>query len=253
MSADGKNMWMAGGQALSGEPLQRLTMDTLTSQTYPKALGTHDLTPVSGDVMAYIDYATSPCDVSEIDPSGTTRKILQGTDVLSLCHGAALRYSAKEDVYTFSSTAFPEALDGAPFSDVYVMNRSGAIQWTLSQLLPDGSLTWGGVQHGHQLLDDGFLLFANLGAGTKMSAVYEFGPAGEQLLNYVSGDYSGHLGDVQRLPGGNTLITYAEAGVIKEIDPQGNVVMQITGPDRASFGYALWQDDLYGPPSDFGQ
>jgi hypothetical protein len=54
------------------------------------------------------------------------------------------------------------------------------------------------------------------------------------------------------LPGGNTLVTYSNDGVIKEIDPQRNVVLEINGSNNARFGYALWTDSLYGPPPDTG-
>ena len=45
----------------------------------------------------------------------------------------------------------------------------------------------------------------------------------------------------------------SNAGVMKEIDSKGNVVLQITGASNAKFGYALWRDSLYGPPSDIAQ
>ena len=35
---------------------------------------------------------------------------------------------------------------------------------------------------------------------------------------------------------------------MKEIDAQGNVVLQINGASGTRFGYALWQESLYGPP-----
>ncbi len=58
---------------------------------------------------------------------------------------------------------------------------------------------------------------------------------------------------MQRLPGGNTLIDYSNDSVMKEIDPQGNVVLQINGATGTRFGYALWRESLYGPPPDISQ
>jgi hypothetical protein len=72
---------------------------------------------------------------------------------------------------------------------------------------------------------------------------------GDELLNFDSGDYSANLGDVQRLPGGNTLITYSNDSIIKEIDASGSVVLEISGGGSA-FGYTLWTPSLYLPAPD---
>jgi hypothetical protein len=86
-----------------------------------------------------------------------------------------------------------------------------------------------------------------------MSAMIEYDLNGQMLKKFAPGDYSANLGDVQRLPGGNTLVDFSNASVMKEIDAQGNVVLQINGASGTRFGYALWQESLYGPPSDISQ
>ena len=245
MSADGKNMWFTSASN-TGQPLQRLTMDTLTAQTYTNVVTSHDLTAVSGETMAYLDYGERDCQsIFEIVPSGTTREIFESQGIVnsSGCHGNSLRYSQQEDLYTYSEVS----------QDVFVINRAGAVQWRLSQRVTGGNSTWGGIQHGQQLLDNSIIIFANNGGGTNMSALYEFSLTGQQLMRVVTGDYSANLGDVQRLPGGNTLIDFSNASVMKEIDPQGNVVLQINGASGTRFGYALWQENLYGPPVDISQ
>ena len=244
MSADGKNMWMTSASN-TGNPIQRLSMDTLDAQTYANAVGSHDLTAVSGATMAFLEYGESDCDsVYEIDPSGTKREIFESQGVVNTsgCHGNALRYSQKEDVYTYSDVS----------QDVFVLNRSGQVQWRLSQRVMSGRGAWGGVQHGHQLLDNSIIILANNGAGNNMSAMIEYSLTGAELRRFVSGDYTQNLGDVQRLPGGNTLVTFSNASVIKEIDGQDNVVLQINGASGTRLGYALWQESLYGAPSDIG-
>ena len=61
----------------------------------------------------------------------------------------------------------------------------------------------------------------------------------------LSGDGSStNLGDVQRLPGGNTLITYATDAKIVELDSSWNEVQTFS----ARIGYADWRPTLYGPP-----
>jgi len=159
------------------------------------------------------------------------------------CHGNALRYSQKEDVFTFSDVQ----------QDVFVVSRAGAVQWRLSERVLSGRGAWGGIQHGHQLLDTGIIILANQAAGMTSSGMIEYDLTGKELRRYVGGEYTQNLGDVQRLPGGNTLVTFSNQSVIKEIDPQNAVVLQINGGTGTRFGYALWQDSLYGPPSDISQ
>jgi hypothetical protein len=245
MSADGKNMWMTSASN-TGNPIQRISMDTLDAQTYSNAVGSHDLTAVTGATMAFLEYGESDCNsIYEIDPSGTKKEIFESQGVVPAggCHGNALRYSQKEDQYTFSDVS----------SDVYIVNRAGQVQWKLSEKVSTGHNAWGGIQHGHHLLDGSIVIFANNGGGTNMSAMIEYDLNGQQLKKFAPGDYSANLGDVQRLPGGNTLVDFSNASVMKEIDASGNVVLQINGASGTRFGYALWQETLYGPPSDIAQ
>jgi hypothetical protein len=54
------------------------------------------------------------------------------------------------------------------------------------------------------------------------------------------------LGDVQRLPNGNTMVDYATQATIQEVDSSGNVVQQIKS--STNFGYIQKRPTLYGPP-----
>jgi hypothetical protein len=244
MSADGKNMWLISANN-NGAPLMRVRMDGLERQTYSSTTGSHDITPVSGATMAYLDYSESDCNsIFEIDPSGTTREIWdsQGVVAASGCHGNALRYSQAENVYTFSDVR----------QDIFVVSRAGALQWRLSERTTGGNTAWGGTNHGHQLLDASILVFANVGGGQGASDFVEYNLMGQQIQRYPGGGFSANLGDVQRLPGGNTLITYSNDSLIREIDAQRNVVLDIDG-GSSRFGYALWRETLYGPPPDISQ
>ena len=238
MSEDGKNMWLAiSGN--TGAPLVRVSMDTLDRQSYANVTAAHDITPVGGATMAYPDYGEADCDsIFEIDPSGAAREVFesQGVVATSGCHGNALRYSKKENVYTFSDH----------MQDVLVVDRAGAVQWRLSQRVTGGNASWGGAQHGHQLLDDGILIFANNAAGASASAAVEYGLDGSERRRFASGGYTANLGDVQRLPAGNTLITYSNQSLIQEVDATGKVVLEIKVAG-SSLAYSLWLQDLYGP------
>jgi hypothetical protein len=56
---------------------------------------------------------------------------------------------------------------------------------------------------------------------------------------------SGVLGDVQRLPNGNTLVTFSTGGEIVEVDAAWNTIQTL----QSNFGYANWRETLYGPPA----
>jgi len=244
MSVDAKNMWMVVPTLGSGGPVQRVSMDTLDAQTYSSTKGSHDIAAVSGSLMAFLDYSTTCNGIIEIDPSGTTKKVFdaQGVVPSSGCHGNALRYSKTEDVYTYSDVS----------SDVYVVSRSGSVQWRLSERVSGGNGAWGGTQHGHQLLDNSILVYANRGGGNNASTAFEFSLQGQLIKQFASGGFTANLGDVQRLPGGNTLITYGNGSNIQEVDSQGNVVLEING-GGSSFGYAEWRESLYGTPMDIAE
>jgi hypothetical protein len=242
MSADGKNMWMTTANN-SGAAIQRVSMDGLDAQTYSNRVGSHDITPVTGATMAFLEYGESDCDsIYEIDPSGNATEVWESQGVVanSGCHGNALRYSQAENVYTFSDVR----------QDIFVVNRMGQLQWRLSQRTMGGNMAWGGTQHGHHLLDGSIVIFANVGGSSMASDVIEYDLMGMQIMRYTGGGFSANLGDVQRLPGGNTLVTYSNQGIIREIDPQRAVVLEIAGGGSNSFGYALWRETLYGPPPD---
>ena len=137
---------------------------------------------------------------------------------------------------------------------MYVVSRAGQVVWKLSTKVANGNTAWGGIQHGHQLLDNSIILFANNGtAGGNKSQGIEYGLDGHLIKAFTSRGGATNFGDVQRLPGGNTLVDFSNASVMKEIDAQGNVVLQINGASGTRFGYALWQETLYGPPSDISQ
>ena len=154
------------------------------------------------------------------------------------CHSNAVRYSMAEDAYTFSDFR----------QDVAVLSRSGELMWKLADVVSGGNASWGGAQHGHQLLADRILIFANDGAGNGASAVYEYGLDGTEIRVFNSGGHATNFGDVQRLSNGNTIITYSTDGLIQEVDADDNVVLEAEA--ASAFGYVSFRDSLYGLPLD---
>ena len=135
-----------------------------------------------------------------------------------------------------------------------------AIRWHVSGAPAPNCVaeTWQ-VNHGHHLFDNGdFVFFNNGGTITTPSLVREFTlntsgstmSATQVAVYQSSGNQHGDsLGDVQRLPNGNTLVTFSNNGLIQELDSSWNVVQTLQAPSTSgSFGYSDWRTTLYGPP-----
>lgn len=246
ISEDGKNMWVISASN-NGTSLRRVGMDGLGAETYAATVGSHDITPVEGATMAFIDYGEADCDsIFEIDPSGVTKEIWDSEDLQTgaggpRCHGNALRYSAAEGVYTFSDVG----------TDIVQLSREGELAWKLTEKVPTGNEAWSGVQHGHHLLQESIVVFANTASetATGASAVIEYSLAdGSELWSYegANGEKSANLGDAQRLPGGNTLVTFSNDSIVHEVSPDGEVVLRWTGTEGTRLGYLEWRPSLYG-------
>jgi hypothetical protein len=132
-----------------------------------------------------------------------------------------------------------------------------------------GKQTWQAAgnflgMHGHELLPNGNLLWFQAHNGNNAqplgapSPVYEYSFAGgggassaKLEWTYVGDESSFVLGDVQRLPNGNTLVTYSLANVLQEVTPAGEVVQALSGSwgtFSGELGYTWFRKTLYGPP-----
>lgn len=91
------------------------------------------------------------------------------------------------------------------------------------------------AQHQPTVLENGnLLIFDNYGLGS-MSRVFEFAPAGLDIVwDYRDENfYSETCGSCIRLPNGNTLITESDAGTAFEVTPAGKTVWRFVSPHRA--------------------
>jgi hypothetical protein len=245
MSYDGKAMWLIPERTdWTGAAIELVSMDTLKSTLYGDLMASHDATVVdNGDVLAFIDYGSeTDCpSVYELHKDGSKVEIFESSDylpdmVLPDCHLNSIRYNKAKNLYTVSDR----------LTDIFAIDRQGKLKWRLGDVVP--STSYGGQQHGQQLLSDSILLFANLGGADGNSAALEFSLSdGKELFRYDPGIFSVWYGDVQRLPRGNTLVTFSMAGKMHEVDSHGHLAMEVSGD---IFGYTEWRSTLYGPPSD---
>ena len=258
MDYEGNNMWMITCNPINemGE-LRYVSMDG--QQMFPNLPGFefahHDFTVMPGGKVAALVWSTPdndpPSDLVIRTPDGqvTTAFTIGSNLYLSdIFHANAIHYHLSDDSFTIA--------DRNP-NLVVKVSATGVPRWQLGGVCdnaPTGNhcspQSWL-VNHGHHLLDDGTLLVFNNTDGYGDAHVLEFqlADATSALSATLIRDYAGTaasatLGDVQRLPGGNTLVTYSNDGTIVELDADWNEVQ--TFSVRA--GYSNWRPTLYGPP-----
>lgn len=263
---EGTAMWMVDTNS-SGTPsgqVRRVAMDGTGAEIVVEGLTTahHDIAVVPGGIVAFLLGAgdTGASDLVERSPDGTLRTVvrLDGAVFASTqnnWHANSITYHPTDDTYTI----------GDRNAGAYVkLTREGELVWQLGRdctgaLAPKCASVASAGNHGHHLLDTGnFLGFA---AGFSESAVFEHrltetssSLSAELIWSYgAPGTNSMVLGDVQRLPNGNTLVVFSTAGRMHEVTETGELVQIIRvhsadPPGDGSFGYANFRETLYGPP-----
>jgi len=261
MSWDGKTMWMlALNLSDAGGAMWSASMDGLAFRDDVPgfAHAHHDFAVLPDGSLAAMVWNAGhgeerPNALVEVSPDGTTTTVVP--DLVALYqsesfHPNALHYLPDDDSYTLSD------VDVSAFVKV---KRTGALAWQLGGANPQGrSFTLVGLEpwagnHGHHLTPDGhFLFFTNGPPAKPMSAVIELaldetGQTATKTWQYQNGMNSSILGDAQRLPNGNVLVTFSHVGLMQEITPSGTVVQEFKSL-ILSFGYADFRPSLYGPP-----
>ena len=256
MDWEGKNMWMMelnvdGG----GGELRRVSMDGMDVENAVQGLSNahHDFTVLPGGIVATVLWTSggeSASDLVERSPDGTIKKVVTLNSSIYAqgqigFHANSILYHPSDDTYTISDR----------YPNLYVkLSRAGQLLWQFGGSNPVGEFISGGswqVNHGHHLLDDGTMLIFNNGSGTGSSPVIGFQlnadttKTATEVFRYSSSSNSPVLGDVQRLPNGNTLVTYSTSGIIHEVTPDGTLVQVF---QMGSVGYSMWRETLYGPP-----
>ncbi len=139
--------------------------------------------------------------------------------------------------------------------------RNGTLVWQLGGSNPLGKsfklvgLSQWTRNHGHHLTPDGrFLFFNNDGVtGTEAAAVWEVmldetaGTATKTFeYHFTDLGRAVALGDAERLPNGNALLTHS-GGLMVEVDRSGAIVQSFANTS-SGYGFADFRTSLYGPP-----
>ena len=204
--------------------------------------------------------------VMELDPSdGATAEIFNAWDWLPVeenrhwedlslypfgvdwTHGNALKYTAARD----------ELLLSLGHADVLIefgRQDGQAHQMYGLEGIPvaEGDLHFD-YQHDPGWTQDGTLLMFSTDITTEASGAIEYELREGELHQVWAHDLPGGqeraiaLGQAQRLDNGNTFITYGTAGVLREVDPQGQVVWEALADPGHAFAQVRLVEDWYAP------
>lgn len=177
-----------------------------------------------------------------IDPSGTATDLFSCPEFLddigesAICASNTLWYDDTRDVFLFSMWTLETIIevDGTTGNaNRWFGHVNGA--WDFS---PPSSAFW--YQHGGHYLPNGNLLtssYVDDGEDAIVAREYEVDEQNEQLVevwNFGIGDdiHGNDMGEVHRLPNGNTLSNYGTAGRLRESTPDGTVVWDLSWDGR---------------------
>lgn len=255
MSWDGNFMWMQAAN-LNGDAgeMRRVSMDGLDEETIGGLEQTHHdfaVLPDGGVVaIAYGDEGPDgPSRIIKREADGEIVTVVEDVSTLypvtDDCHPEAIQYDEKSESFTIA----------VPCENLFVaFDETGTPLWQLggaTATAPHLASTWQGGNHGHQLLDDGhFLFFGNRDGAEALVLDFQLdfdALTATEVWRYESTLGSSRLGDVQRVPGGNTLVTYSLSGVIHDVAADNSLAQTFTTL-LSGFGYLSYRPTLYGPP-----
>lgn len=145
-----------------------------------------------------------------------------------------------------------------PSSVVNYNLNTGQVEWVLGMRSPffdgiDASLIdW---PHGVMAIDGGVLVFNRTHPGdpTTCSNAVDIAVDIQNRTATPGWSYAGasclqngFLGDAERLPNGNTIVTWSSYGAIEEVTPAGEVVFQLNTGIGAGFGFGVFASSLPG-------
>ncbi len=262
LAGDGQGV-IYNAASVSGDPAEdseivRVSFDGSDRTAIPVPLLAHDFVELPDGTLAAIVVEYREFDgedlrgdqIIEIAPDGTQQVVWSawdcwdpaeviGTDTeFGWTWANALDYHPDEDAYYLSIRNFSTI--------VKIDRSSGECLWGLSGAAGTLELDGGSSPflHEHQfhVLEDTIVVFDNDGAGGTRSRVIEYAydvDAGtaEEVWSYTPDPsiYSFVLGDVTRMEGGDSLVTWATLGQIQRVTPDQQIGWQL----NTDLGYAL--------------
>ena len=163
-------------------------------------------------------------------------------------HGNAINYDLDSDTYSVSLNHL-RTIATIDRQSGELVEQVGGDESDYS-FIESGERSFG-PQHQFQFVDGGLLVFDNGTPQDYESRAVEF--ALDPTLSTAELSWSHTAspplfcpcqGDVSRLPGGNTLVTWSTSGQLDEITPDGEVLRQLKLELGTVLGYTTFEPDL---------
>ncbi len=265
MSYDGRWMYARDGNPSGGVggSVVRVSMDGTMEERIEVDTGHHDFSVTPDGGMLFLTGAgRDGCSrVEKLSASGDKTLVYDLRDAFGAefesgadsCHCNSIQYHTADDSISVSCLV----------QNAYVkLSAAGELQWVLGGEHSHftGEVHWN-RNHGHQMLSPTRILFfnnnglvgqpqrASLANPSSLMLELELDLSertATRVWSYDGGGFSQTLGDVQRLPNGNTHVTYSNAGLMHQVDADGNLVQE--WDFARGTGYAVHRENLYGPP-----
>lgn len=249
LSRDRKYVWYAGVNVAGGRgSMKRVSLDGTEVDDFSAEFGDihHDFTILPDETIGFLEHDGETDRVMERAPDGSVREVFDVGEAqggVTRDHANSIHYSEDEDAYTVSDLA----------EDAFVkVTRAGRVVWILggehSDFTGDGAV-WD-AEHGHELLGrDGLLFFSNGAPGEPSTAIEVRldleAKTATRVWQYEAGLHAFLYGDVQRLDGGDTLVSFSPSGVVREVDPSGALVRELDWELGGALGYTTELASLY--------
>jgi hypothetical protein len=197
--------------------------------------------------------------VEKLLPDGTREQIWDcadfhdATGTVGYCQSNTLFWSEADDTFLFSLYS-DETIVEIDHATGETLRWFGHVPGAWSFDPPEAAFHW---QHGGHTTEAGTLITSSHVDATSDECVvreYELDEASETLVEIWSfgvglGVEAATMGEVHRLPGGNTLHNYGDGGRLREVLPDGTVVWDIAWDTGSTTVYHLGRttplDDLY--------
>jgi hypothetical protein len=250
-------MWINGtNNTTNGRAeIHRVTMDGLIDEELSDEFGfqDHQMTILPDDSLIFYGHDGACPDIRRRYPDGTITTIVNAQDAhgsAGMCHVNHIEYSPFDETLIFSDD----------FHNNYTkVTLDGELVWVLggdTNMFTGDGANWE-REHGIDALSATRLLYFNNGpdiGNPEGAQIHELeldltNMTATRVWTYAATPPISNtvLGDVQRMPNGNTVIAYSAQGIVHEVDADQNLLQEIVWPIGGAFGYMIKRPTLYGP------
>ncbi len=272
LSRDGRSV-LYNAASVSGDPaddsqLMRVSLDGSEVEAVDVPLLAHDFVELPDGTLAAVvvefrEYEGEDLrgdSIVEVAPDGTLTTVWSAWDCWDPAEtlGTDLEFG-----WTWVNTLdYDEArqmylLGSRNFSSIIGVERdTGACAWAIGGTVATVELTGGSSpflhQHQFELTpDDHLIVFDNDGSAGMVSRVIEYdvdwdARSAEQVWSYTADPpvYTFVLGDVARMPDGDTLVDWSGSGQIQRVTPEGDVRWQLNTELGYVFGFMSVEESV---------